>query len=351
VIFIFKRGSKQYIQAIQSDKVPWILTTERPQCPGRRRLWGDRRQRNLIEVKKMQKLKRIVIIVLGLILVLVAGGAIVFYVGMKPYRQLAESWVFKENRGGPVIGDLGGIPVSIPQPIARFVEYENDPHFLEKRKGSTPTRTFQSKLRAFGFEVRFPDMVFLNDEATREEKRKSNIYNSMWLDVGVDVESYNDDLSLKRLVDAIPAPGKIWTSNLDGQPHNWKEQHGYIRSPKPFYNLVVNEVQGYDEAKRYKLPGNDFNDKNIYYHINQLGKMDTYIWCSNIKHQAAPCEHYFVLPRAKNTLIEVGYRIGLLPKWREIQDSVGKTILDFAGDPNTNSQTITPKPTVHTGDK
>jgi hypothetical protein len=299
----------------------------------------------------MQKLKRIVIIVLGLILVLVAGGAIVFYVGMKPYRQLAESWVFKENRGGPVIGDLGGIPVSIPQPIARFVEYENDPHFLEKRKGPTPTRTLQSKFRAFGFEVRFPDLAFLNNEAAKEDYRKSNIYNTMWLGVGVHIDAYNNEVGLKRMVDAIPAPGKIWTSNLDGKPHTWKEQHGYIRSPKPLYGLVVNEVQGYDEAKRHKIPGNDILDANIYYHIDNKEKVDVYIKCDNIRHDAAPCNHHFILPTAKNTMIKVHYRIGLLPKWREIQDSVGKAILGFAVDPKTNSQPITPKPSVHTGDK
>lgn len=300
----------------------------------------------------MKKLKRTLIIILGLIIALVAWRAIVFYNAMKPYRQLAESWVNKENRDGPVIGDLGGIPVSIPQPIPRFVEYENDPHFLEKRMGPTPTRTFQSKFRAFGFEVRFPDMAFMNDEAAREEKRKSNIYNTMWLSVGVDVETYNDDLSLKRLVNAIPAPGKIWTSNLGGQHHTWKEQHGYIRSPKPLYGLVVNEVQGYDEAARHTLPDkNGMGDYNIYYHINQQGNIDAYIRCQNIKHDAAPCDHYFILPTVKNTMIEVNYRIGLLQQWHEIQDSVGKAILGFAVDPNSNSHPITTQPSVPTGDK
>jgi len=270
---------------------------------------------------------------------------------MKPYRQLVDSWVFKENQVGPVIGDLGGISVSIPQSIAKFVEYEGDPHFLEPRKGSTPTRTFQSKLRAFGFEVRFPDMAFLNNEAAKEDYRKSNIYNTMWLGVGVLVDPYNNNVGLKRMVNAIPAPGKIWTSNLDGQPHTWKEQNGYIRSSKPLYGLVVNEVQGYDEAKRYKIPGNDILDANIYYHSDNNGKINAYIKCGNIKHDAAPCDHYFILPTTQDTMIEVNYRIGLLPKWREIQDSVGKAILGFAVNPNTNSQPIIPKPSVHTGDK
>lgn len=300
----------------------------------------------------MRKFKRSLIIILGLILALVAWRAIVFYNAMKPYRQLADSWVNKENRVGSVIGDLGGIPVSIPQPIARFVEYENDPHFLEKRKGSTPTRTFQSKLRAFGFEVRFPDMAFLNNDAAKEDKRKSTIYNTMWLSVGVGVASYNNEVGLKRRVDAIPAPGKIWVNDSVNPPHVWKEKHGFIRSPKPLYGLVVNEVQGYDDVARYQLPDkNGMGDYNIYYHINPQGKIDAYIRCQNIKHDAAPCEHSFVLPNAKNALIDVIYRIGFLSKWREIQESVGKTILGFAVDPDTYSQPISPKPSVPTGDK
>lgn len=279
----------------------------------------------------MHKLKRIVLSVLTLILLLVAGGAIVIYVGMKPYRQLAGSWVFKENKVGSVIGDLGGIPVSIPQPIARFVEYEGDPHFLEPRKEPTPVRTFQSKLRSFGFEVRFPDMALLTDK-TFADKHKSNIYNTMWLSVGVSVATYNNALGLKRQVDAIPYPAQIHQNEAvpSFSVKTWKEEHGYIRSPTLLYGLVVNEVQGYDEAKRYRIPGNGTGDENIYYHLDDQKKIDAYITCSNIKHHAAPCEHSFVLPQAKNTTIEVGYRIGLLPHWREIQEAVGKTILGFA---------------------
>ena len=138
---------------------------------------------------------------------------------------------------------------------------------------------------------------------------------------------------------------------LGGQPHTWKEQHGYIRSTKKLYGLVVNEVQGYDDAKRYKIPGNDILDANIYYPVDDKGKVGAYIKCDNIKHDAAPCNHHFILPTVKNTMIKIHYRFGLLPKWREIQDSVGKAILGFAVNPNTNSQPIIPKPSVHTGDK
>jgi hypothetical protein len=294
----------------------------------------------------MRWLKRIIFTFLAVILLLVIGGGIIFYIGMKPYRQLAGSWVFKENQNGPVIGDLGGMPVAIPQHFARFVEYQDDPHFLEPRQGPAPVRTAQSKLRSFGFEVRFPDMAPLTD-ATREEKRKSNIYNTMWLDVGVDIASYYDELSLNRLVDAIPSPSKIWVVGDMGPglpARTWKEPHGYLRSANLLYGLVVNEVQGYDDAKRYKYPGVDMGDQNIYYHINEHGNTDTYAECNNVKHDAARCEQYFILPTVKNTMIKVSYRIGLLPQWREIQASVGKVMLGFAVYPKNNDNKITNKP-------
>ena len=300
----------------------------------------------------MRWLKRIIFTLLTVILLLVIGGGIFLYIGMKPYRQLAGSWIFKENQNGAVIGDLGGIPVSIPHHFARFVEYQDDPHFLEPRKGPAPIRTEQSKLRSFGFEVRFPDMAPLTD-ATREEKRKSNIFNTMWLHVGVDVAPWNNELGLKRSVDAIPSPSKIWVVGDMGPglpARTWKEPHGYLRSDNLLYGLVVNEVQGYDEAKRYKFPGVDGSDKNIYYHVDKQGKVDTYIECSNVKHDAAPCEQYFILPTVNNTMVKVLYRIGFLPQWTEIQDSVSKVMLGFAVDPKNKDNKITNKPLTSSRD-
>lgn len=153
-------------------------------------------------------------------------------------------------------------------------------------------------------------------DSTRKEKRKLNIYNTMWLRVGVDIEHFNDS-SLQKRVEAISSPSKIWVVerlSADIPAKTWKEPNGYLRSSKPLYGLTVYEVQGYDDAKRYHIPGNGMGDENIYYHINGQGKVDTYIRCNNIKHDAAPCEQSFMLPTAKNTMIEVGYRIGLLPQ-------------------------------------
>jgi hypothetical protein len=254
----------------------------------------------------------------------------------------------KENQVGPVIGDLGGIPVSIPHSSARFVEYEGDPHFLESRKGPVSTRSFESKLRSFGFKVRFPDMGPLT-EATRQEKRQSTIYNTMWLDVGVSVKPYYDELTLKRRLEASLSEKWDATHSKDTPPEIWKNKHGYKTLPDPLYGLVVNEVYGYDDVKRYQIPGNDSGDKNIYYHVDVHGKVDTYIKCSNIKHNAAPCNQEFILNSAKNTMVSVHYRIGLLPKWREIQASVTQVILSFAVDPERSNSKIENNPLSRKG--
>lgn len=292
----------------------------------------------------MRWLKRIALTLLAVALVFVAGIGFVVYQASAPYHQLAGSWVFKPPVR-PVIGDLGGMLVSISQKVARFVEYEDDPHFLEPRKNPHPVRTYQSKLRSFGFEVRFPDMAMLDNPEAAKEKRQSNIYNTMWLGVGVDVKSYHDDLSLNRLVDGITPPEKIWSverMSPDIPASTWKEEHGYMRLPEPLYGLVVMEVTGFDDSKRYKIPGNSMLDKNIYYHSNPNEKVDSYIECSNIKHAAAPCEQKFALSTVKNTMVKVHYRIGFLPQWHEIQEAATKVILGFAVD----SKQIENKPIV-----
>jgi hypothetical protein len=281
----------------------------------------------------MRLFKHILFTLFAAILLLVIWAGVVIYLKSAPSRQLTNSWVFKENRVGPITGDLDGIPVSIPPHIARFVEYEGDPHFLEPRKGDTPTRNSQSKLRSFGFEVRFPDRVLLTPE-TQQEKRKSNIYNTMWLDVGISVKPNNNTLDLRRLVDAIPL--EIWDAQHtpSDPPALWKDKHGYIRSPNPLYGLIVDEVYGYSEASRYKFPGVDMGDKNVYHHVDAQGRIDAFIACHNVKHDAALCEHSFILPTAKNTMVSVDYRIGLLPQWSEIQEAVAQVILSFTIKPN-----------------
>jgi len=267
---------------------------------------------------------------LFVILLIIIAISIIFYKIKKD--PFINSWVFKENKIGPVIGDLGGVPVLIPVPFANFVEYEGDPHFLKPRTEPPPKRTYQSKLKSFGFRFRYPDMAGLT-EKTEQEKKKSTIYNTMWMRAGVNVDVkpfYDDDFSLNRI-----ANGDLtfkWDSvhSKNDPPIIWKNKHGYQQSPNTLYGLIVFEVYGYDDAKRNQIPGHDSDDKNIYYHINTQGQIDSYIKCNNIRHAAAQCSHEFLIKGFKNTMVGVDYRVGFLPHWKEIQTKVSELILSFA---------------------
>ncbi len=76
-------------------------------------------------------------------------------------------------------------------------------------------------------------------------------------------------------------------------------------------------------------------DYNVYYHKDASGRVDTYIRCINVGHEAAPWRQMFNLYPAMKAGITVGYRRGLLKDWREIQSSVSKVIFGFKA---TNTQ-------------
>ena len=247
----------------------------------------------------------------GLILLVFLGISAWFFIdgNKKPKLSFSNSWVFKENQTGPIIGDLGGVPVSIPKPYARFVEYENDPHFLKPRKGQPPKRTFQSKLRSFGFEFRLPDMAALTLK-TLPEKKESTLYNTMWMSVGVDVASYNNQLGLQRMLNS-----SLTTKWGD-------DERGYKQLPDKLYGLVVNIPDHSNENKR--------PNRNMYFHLNDQGQIDSYIRCHITWHDAAPCKHIFLVSNFKNTMFSVNYRASLLSQWQEIQSAVTKLILSFS---------------------
>lgn len=237
-------------------------------------------------------------------------------------QNLGDSWVFRENQRGPVIGDLGGVPVMIPKPYAHFVEYEGDPHFMERRKGPAPKRTYASRLSSFGFEVRYPDMAALTAE-TELQKRSENIHNTTWLDVGIGYKALyapNGDTALDRWIEHALAP--------DNFPYR------YERLPDTVHGLVGYTPIGVTDEMRRSEKGTGWSDKNIYYHLKPDGKADIYIKCSNKLHAAAPCEMKFILLPEMSVDVSVGLRRGLLPHWKEIQSSVTQVIFGFRVDPN-----------------
>lgn len=239
-------------------------------------------------------------------------------------NAFSDSSTPKGNQASTVVGDLGGVAVSIPKPYANFVEYDDDPHFTESRKGPRPSRTFGSKLRSFGFEVRFPDMAPLTNE-TYADKRKQSIQTTTWMRVGIDSNANygtGGDDALERHV--------AWIKVADAR----RIRYTYEALPGQTHGLTGYTPVGIDESRRgwgVLVDGKaaDISDKNIYFHRDKDGRVDVYIECSNMKHSAAPCQQRFNLLPAMRSHVSVSYRRGLLSQWREIQSSVTKVILGF----------------------
>lgn len=220
-----------------------------------------------------------------------------------------------------VIGNLGGVPVSIPRSFARFVEYDNDPHFMEKNGWVLPERTYQSNLRSFGFEVRFPDMAS-EEVKTDKERLRTDIFNTMWMRVGVDAgEDYGSsgDVAFERYLENYLNPNR--------------KRFIYAPLPNKTFGLIGYTPIDVDKSLREQVTGGaSIRDKNIYYEKNRDGRITTFIECGNKKHRAVNCKQSFNLRPLMKVRVSVSYRKELLPHWREIQSSISQVFRGFQVD-------------------
>ena len=218
------------------------------------------------------------------------------------------------------VGHLGGVPVVVPPGFAHFVEYDGDPHFMERRKGPRPERTFQSGIRGFGFEVRYPDMATATWE-NRDERDSPKYYaTTPWM---------------RTLIYSNSDYGYRGENKIDRFAKNSLESaesfHHYERLPEKQYGLTVYTPTDVDLSRRVigNPKGRDDFDKNFYLYESESGKTDAYIACPNMIRDADECEHRFTLAPTMEVLVAVKYRKGLLPHWRDIQARLTQTLLSF----------------------
>ena len=238
-------------------------------------------------------------------------------------QQIMSGSMLGNHGKGPnigAIGHLGGVPVVVPPGFAHFVEYDGDPHFMERRKGPRPERTFQSGISSFGFWVRYPDMATATWE-NREERDSPKYYaTTPWMRVGIDANSiygYRGDDKIARFA-------KLSLESA-------QDFHQYERLPKKQYELTVYTPKDADLSRRVmdNPKGNDSSDVNFYLHESANGTTDAYITCPNRMRDADECEHRFTLAPTMEVLVAVDYRKGLLPHWRDIQARLTETLLSF----------------------
>ena len=251
----------------------------------------------------------IVVLVVGITLFFIASVIKVNYFSPAPDH-------------GPVIGDLGGAPVDIPRAYARFVEYNQDPNFLEG-EGEDKKRSYQSKLRSLGFEVRYPDMASA-DKKTEEEK---NIRTTKWMRVGVKTGEFygaeGDRMLENKKIRYIDRK----------QPCSKNDCIVYQPLPEKTYGLTgyAPTGSGIDVEKRSINfgRGTSMKDKNVYFIRDKNGAVTNFIECNNRTHAAVRCVQYFNLSPKIKAWVTVDHRKDLLPHWKEIQQLVTALIYSF----------------------
>ncbi|MFZ4285638.1 hypothetical protein [Variovorax sp. HJSM1_2] len=219
--------------------------------------------------------------------------------------------------------DLGGMRVSIPAYFATYVEYDGDPGWGEKRTGKTPQRTPASRLRSFGFDVRYPDMAGLSSPELFEEKRRYRSAETPWILVGFNTgESYSSDGFLDRIADGWLSRGAI--GNLPSR---------YERMSAKEHGLEVYVQVGVDPESKKPYREHRFAE-DIFIYRDDAGRVEAEIKCSNRPVAAPPCKHYFNLDPKAKAWVYVSYRRSLLSEWRGIQDSVRRLVFSFETDPS-----------------
>ncbi|WP_306603141.1 hypothetical protein [Azonexus sp.] len=201
----------------------------------------------------------------------------------------------------PVNGKLGGKEVIIPSHFANYIEYDKQNESSKKKQ-----------IKSFGFFVRYPDMSGLSTEELVAEKNKQTINNTMWIDVGISSGTiYPGNGFLDRRASYINSP-----------EHKNSEQSGskfkFERSNELFHDLIVYKPLGVNIENRvpFKTDGDDID---FFINRNNKNEVTTYIECSNVLIESAPCIHYFSLEPNMEVKVYVGYRRGMLPEWKKIQ--------------------------------
>lgn len=214
-----------------------------------------------------------------------------------------------------VVGDLGGMKVRIPRHCVEYVEYDDDPGFGEKRKGTAPERTFESKLRSFGIDIRMTDMRCQESSELRENRRQQFLkQESPWISIGVNAGSIYPklgamavDRQARIVIDSIAKPTEFWFSN-------------YERLPSKVYGLDAYVVAGLDPHTGKPAKDSDKVDDK-YFHFAPSGLADTYISCGRtyVPGGVASCSMDFSLEPKARVYVDVRFNRARLSEWQEIR--------------------------------
>ena len=229
----------------------------------------------------------------------------------------------KDKYGQPyIIGNLGGVPVNLPSSVVRLVEYDDSPgwDFEKLRTYRPPTRSYQSIIMSFGFEINYADKELFDYKKNLARHRKEeDMPGSHWIDVGVSNIYQNnkiEDILDSYVADDIEnSPNKL--------PRNFYEPTGEKQ-----FGLSVYASPGIDPETGKPWRENLYAE-DVFVHWNEQGHVDTYIKCYNGKVPQPPCTHYFTLDDEIKLSIDLSYDRYVLHDWKQIEDAAKEAIYGF----------------------
>ncbi len=219
------------------------------------------------------------------------------------------------------IGDLGGFPVDLPRNLVHLVEYDGDPAWGKKREGKKPTRSYDSRINSFGFDVRYTDNTIF-DKSNKSHKhaydKEQYLPNDPWVSVNVSSgDRYYGAGTIHRMGDGTLNPSKEAGS-----------VHQYEQLNNDQYGLEVYAPPGID-PKTDRPYREDRDAEDVFIQRDDKGEIITYIKCSNRDVPRPPCGHRFDLEPEMALHVNVQYSRHNIADWKQIEQVVREQILNF----------------------
>lgn len=239
------------------------------------------------------------------------------------------------------VGDLGGKPVNLGRE-APWVEYDDNSGFVTGKKYKRQTRTYQSKIQAFGFDMRYTDglvlVVYYKASPYSEKlyKKEINLPDNHWVSVSVYADkSYNGDLSTRLINSTLE-------TKISSKKHLEEINFMRIYIPTDEYEYGLQKYIPHPKwVKRNKELMAINTGSNALYDIDDLyvekdkgGKVLTLITCGDSENPIArKCEQEFVLEPEMKVRISAVFQSMYLQDWKIIQQQAKKVVLGFIVNP------------------
>ncbi|MHA3017103.1 hypothetical protein E6A55_30860 [Cupriavidus necator H16] len=256
-------------------------------------------------------------------------------------RLAAWAGPFDLPRGrDPIIGDLGGVPVSVPLNYTHLVtEYEGDPSVFdpERRNWKAPVRTFASKINSLPLMVHLPDFAprTAANEASYYRAQKSMEGPEEWLPIGV---SANQSLNVhkEKMVLGNPYDQHVTVKGLA----RFRNRR-YDRQPETRYGLAE-----YRSEEIVRYPSGPVVSRDRLFFFTNDGKDVSFIECNanGEPFEESPrnvCIHRFSLYPSMKAEVNLQYDARTLSQWMEYERKARELILGFRVQPGEPAATPT----------